>query len=50
MDDGAGSHGVLVRPLPRGLVVLAAVRAEDLRGLGQERVVGVRVHQQLADR
>ena len=44
------SHRALARPLPRRLLVPRPVRLVDVRDLGNERVVRVRVAEQRADR
>jgi len=50
VEQSRCSLRVLSRPLARGVLVLLAVRLEETRDLGDERVVGVRVGQQRADR
>ena len=46
----ARSHRVLARPLLGRLLVLGAVGLVEVRNLGHERVVGVRVREKRADR
>ena len=45
----ACSHGVPLRPLCCGRVVLLPVRLVNVGDLGGQRIIGVRVRQQRAD-